>query len=200
MAGDSWQQIWDERKAALESVLGKSDDMVLTAFLPFHLGGQADVLLFHKHIAGRVAATCVLLGEPSQKKNELGVFELMVAHRDENDWGPQVISKLARYTCDACLKPGDTMEIGPAVPTGSTIAGFLFLDYSRFKFQGIDAGLLLCIGITADELAVCKQGKPQEVLDALKTAQVYPYTDLFRASALISPKRGLWSRLTGGGA
>jgi hypothetical protein len=200
MADDEWKQTWDARKTALESVLGAAEDSVLHAFLPFHLGGQADVLTFRKHIAGRVAATCELLGEPSQKPNLQGTYELAIAHRDESDWGPNIISKLARYTCDAVLQPGQTMDIGPAVPPQSSISGFFFDDFKRMKFKGADAGLLLCIGLTADELAACKQGKRQMVYDALVAQKVFPYTDLFRASVLKPSGGGFWRRLTGGGA
>lgn len=189
-SGD-WKSTWAAREAALKSALGESDGMVLHAMIPFRLGGQADVICFRKHITGRVAATCELLGDEGQIKNELGTYELMIAHRDDNDWGPNVISRLARYTCDARLEPGHTMEIGPAVPKGATIAGFLFCDYARIKYRGQDAGLLLCLGITAGELERCKSGGRDEVLTALKSAKVYPYTDLSRSSVL---------RRCGGGA
>lgn len=181
---DEWKGLWDAREAALTAVLGETDGMVLHAMIPFMLGGQADVVCFRKHITGRVAVTCELLGEPSQKRNDLGTYELMIAHRDDNDWGPDVISRLARYTCDAVIEPGDTMDIGSAVPKGSTITAFLFLEYARFKFAGEDAGLLLCLGITADELKACRAGKRDEVLAALKQAGFYPYTDLSRPSVV----------------
>jgi hypothetical protein len=167
---------------------------------PFYLGGQADVLSFRQHIAGRVLATCELLGEPSQKPNLQGTFELAIAHRDDNDWGPNIISKLAQYTCDAVLQPGQTMDIGSAVPAKSTIAGFFFDDFKRMKYQGGDAGVLLCIGLTADEVAACRKGKRQMVYDALIAQKVFPYTDLFRPSVLKPSGGGFWRRLTGSGA
>ena len=198
MPDDEWERLWDGRQAALESVLGPADDAVLHSPLPFHLGGQADVLTFRKHVAGKVAATCELLGEPSQKRNLQGTFELAIAHRDDSDWGPNIISKLARYTCDAVLQPGETMDIGPAAPANSTIAGFFFDDFKRMKFQGAPAGVLLCIGLTADEVMACRKGKRQAVYDALIAQKIFPYTDLYRPSVLKSPG-GFWRRLRGGG-
>ena len=177
---DDWKQTWDAREAALKSVLGETDGMVLHAMIPFHLGGQADVICFRRHIPGRVAATCELLGEQSQIRNGLGTYELMIADRDGNDWGANLISRLARYTCDARLEPGHTMDIAAAVPKGSTIAGLLFCEYARFRYRGEDAGLLLCLGVGAEELEQCKGGKRDDVLAALKAANVYPYTDLSR--------------------
>lgn len=108
----------------------------------------------------------------------------MICHRDDEDWGPNLISRLAYYTLEEKLEPGETMDIGPAAPDGSTIAALLFLEYARFKVRGKKAGLLLCIGITADELKMCRKGRRADVEQALKKARVYPYTDLYRQSVL----------------
>src|SRR5262245_12550826 len=106
---NNWAQTWNAREAALTAVLGETDGMVLHAVIPFELGGQADVVCCRTHIPGRVAATCELLGEEGQIRSDLGTYELMIAHRDDNDWGPNIISRLARYTCEAQLDPGHTM-------------------------------------------------------------------------------------------
>lgn len=177
-----WQRTWDARLAALESVLGKSDGRVLHAPVPFNLGGQADVLIFRNHIPGRIAATCELLGEPSQKQNSLGSFELAVAQREDQDWGPSVISQLARYTCEHRVGLGNTMDLGPNFPKGSTMAGLLFAAYRRFEYAGSKAGLLLCISITREEMEACQAGRTKQVFAALKSSGVYPYSDLFRTS------------------
>lgn len=46
------------------------------------------------------------------------------------------------------------------------------------------AGLLLCVGITSDELELCRAGKREMVEKALKAAKVYPFTDLYRESVI----------------
>ena len=76
------------------------------------------------------------------------------------------------------------MDIGPATPEGATIAAFLFCEYGRFKVLGRDAGLLLCLGITEDELSACRAGNRSHVESAIKDAGVFPFTDLFRPSVL----------------
>lgn len=179
---DDWQRTWNARQAALESVLGKSDGRVLHALMPFNIGGQADVLVFRRHIPGLVAATCELLGEPCQKQNALGTFELAVAQREDHDWGPSVISHLARYTCERKVGLGNTMDLGANFPKGSTMAGLLFAAYRRFEYAGAKAGILLCLSITAEEMEACQAGKTKQVFAALKSSGVYPYSNLFRAS------------------
>ncbi len=185
---DDWQIWWDARVVAIESVLGKSEDIVGHAVIPFHLGaavgGAADIIYFRKHIPGIIAVTCELIGCDDQVPNQLGNYELMICQRDDAEWGANIISQLANYTLEAVLQPGDTMDIGPATPEGSTLAAFLFCEYARFEVRGRRAGLLLCLGITEDELEACRKGRHIEVEAALRSAGTYPFTDLFRKSVL----------------
>ena len=185
---DDWQLWWDARMAALEGVLGPSDDKVRHAMIPFQmgpeLGGAADVVYFSGHVDGVVAVTSELIGCDDQTPNNQGNYELMMCGRDDVDWGAGLISQLAHYTLECPLNAGDTMDVGPAVPVGSTIAALLFCDYARFRVRDLEAGLLLCVGITADELEACRSGRTDEVLDGLKTTGVSPFTDLYRDSVL----------------
>jgi hypothetical protein len=70
------------------------------------------------------------------------------------------------------------------VPKDSRMVAFLFDEFAKFEMRGEPAGVLLCIGITADELSACRRGKKDRVLKALKSKGVYPFTDLERRSAL----------------
>jgi hypothetical protein len=185
---DEWTKWWDARLAALESILGRSDETVGHAPVPFELGadagGAADILFFKNHLKGIVSVTAELIGQDEQIRNELGNYELMICHRDDEEWGPNLISRLAYYTLETRLDPGDTMDIGETVPEGSTIAGLLFFGYANFKVLRRNAGLLLCVGITAEELEACQNGKRRQVEKKLKTEAVYPFTDLYRMSII----------------
>ena len=187
---DDWQLWWDARVAAMETVLGPSHDMVGHATIPFDvgadIGGAADVVYFRKHLKGVVSVTCELIGRDDQVPNKLGNYELMICQRQEEDWGPDLISRLAYYTLEAKLEPGETMDIAEAMPDGSTIAALLFFKYATFRVRQRKAGLLLCLGITADELAACRSGQRAEVERRLVETKVYPFTDPYRKSVLKS--------------
>lgn len=133
--------------------------------------------------------TAQLIGDDDQIPNDQGNYELMICERDDSDWGGSFISRLAQYTLEARLNPGETMDVGPALPDGSTLSAMLFLDYARFNVLGRDCGLLLCLGITADELAACRNGRTPEVEAALKASAVYPFTDQNRKS-VVGPNKG----------
>lgn len=185
---DEWGEWWNARVAAIETILGPSDDTVGHAPIPFEfgadIGGAADIIYFKKHLNGVISVTSELIGHDEQVQNDLGNYELMVAHRDDEPWGADIISRLAYYTLEAKLNPGETMDLASAVPEKSTIAAFLFCNYGSFTVRGRKAGLLLCIGITGDELKSCRAGKRDKVEKSLKAAQVYPFTDLYRKSVL----------------
>ena len=60
---------------------------------------------------------------------------------------------------------------------------------------------MLCIGLTADEVAACRAGKDQMVYEALIAKDVFPHTDLFRPSVLKpAGSGGWWKQFAGGGA
>jgi hypothetical protein len=185
---DEWTLWWDARVSAMENILGKSADTVGHGVIPFQfgaeMGGAADIVYFHNHLNGVVAVTAELIGCDDQLPNDQGNYELMICSRSDDEWGPNIICQLAHYTLESALNPGETMDIGPATPDGSTIAAFLFCDYGRFKVRDRPAGLLLCLGITAEELSECRAGNRTDVESALKDAGVYPFTDLFRKSVL----------------
>ncbi len=172
----------------MEEAFGKSADVVLHATVPFDFGydagGRADVVQFRDHIDGTVYVTCELMGRSEQIANGLGAYELALCHRTNEDWGAAVISALAYYTLDARIDPGQTMDLGASVPKGSRITAFLFDEFATIEMMGKRAGVLLCIGITSDELAACRRGQHERVLKALKSKGIYPFTDLGRRSVL----------------
>jgi hypothetical protein len=185
-ANSQWKRWWNARTEAMEAVLGEMDSEVLHATIPFQLGidlgGAADLVTFSRNLDGIAYVTSELIGMDNQAPGELGNYELMICHRTPSDWGPHVIRLLAHYTLDTPLNPGDTMDIGAATPEGSTISALLFLEYAKFRVLERDAGLLLCIGITQDELDVKREQDSSVVEQRLKERGVYPYTDLNRQS------------------
>ena len=188
-ADDDWKVWWDARVSALEQLFGPADDMVGHAVVPLDfgvdIGGAADVIYFKHHLPGVLTVTCELIGRDDQVKSALGNYELAICSRTDDSWGGNLISRLANYTLETPLNPGETMDIGSAVPDGANVVRLLFQDYGRIKVREKDAGVLLCIGITSDELALCREGESDQVVGALKESGVYPFTDIYRSSVLI---------------
>lgn len=175
---DDWEEVWDARADALAKVLGAGPDQTFHAPHPFSLGGQADVVAFYHHLDGVVYVTAELTG----KSESYADYELMICHRSEQDWGPNVISRLAEYTQEAYIGDGESMDIDSATPADSRIKAFLFVTYSTFRLFDDEFDLRLCIGITKEELQFKMKHDGEKLLELLKRHGVYPFTDLERDS------------------
>ena len=183
-----YMRIWKLRKTALENMLGRADDRVLTSPVPIYIGGFADVMCFSEFLPGKTYITGGLVGLGSQKPNADGPFELMICTREQSPWAGNLISRLARYTHDEVLSSNDTMDAASAMPKGSTLSSLLFvkpdLDFSGFIIDGKRAHLLLCLGITATELAYKRKHGADALIEQLKLNDVFPYTDTHRKSVV----------------
>ena len=176
---DDSEEVWDARADALAQVFGAGHDDVLHAPHPFALGGQAEVMAFYHHLDGAVYVTVDLTGKPTACYAD---YELMICHRSPQEWGPNVISRLAPYTQEAYIGAGESMDIDRATPPESRIKAFVFDTYATFPLFGQDNELRLCIGITTPELQFKKQQGAEALLALLKRHGVYPFTDLERDS------------------
>jgi hypothetical protein len=175
---DDWEEVWDARLAALSGTFAAEPSQVLHAPHPFELGGNADVLAFP--IAdGTAYVTAELTGKPDACYAD---YELMICERSTGLWGANVISRLAAYTQQAHIGPGESMDIASAVPEGASIQAFLFDTYASLELFGAPVALRLCIGITQAELQYKMEHGPERLLAALKRHGVYPFTELARES------------------
>ncbi|MBD3319819.1 MAG: hypothetical protein GF350_01855 [Chitinivibrionales bacterium] len=174
-----WESLWNERVAALESVLGPHKD-VYPATLPLYLGGTSDIVSFPEHRGGIAYATGSLTGSGDQIQNRMGEYELVVCIKESAAWAPKLLSNLSKYTLKAAIEPGAIMDVRKSMPQPGTITSFLFIPYARFELQGKQCGLLLCLGITDAELQYLKNGKVSDLVKKLKEKGIYPFTDTGR--------------------
>src|SRR6478736_80626 len=108
---DDWQRTWEARIGALTPILGRPAETVYHATIPMYLGGFADVLPFPEFVRGMTYVTADLTGEDvGQLPTSLGNYELMICVRGELSRAADMISRLARYTCEAELEPGESMD------------------------------------------------------------------------------------------
>ena len=173
---DDWEEVWNARLRALEQVLGPCTQ-TYHALIPLYLGGQADVVAFGEHLEGVVYVTAELTGN---REAPYADYELMICDRGQDTWGADAISRIAAYTEETRISVGDTMDIEPGVPKGSTIKALIFDNYSTFALFGETCNLRLCIGITQEELQFKMKYGSNALLERLKREKIYPFTDLYR--------------------
>ncbi|HEY9788462.1 MAG TPA: hypothetical protein V6D17_23940 [Candidatus Obscuribacterales bacterium] len=139
---------WGACLQAMESIFGPADNSVLRSPVPFdagfEAGGRANVLAFRKTLSGVAYATCELIGRDDQVHTPLGNYELVICHRQDDSWGPNLISSLAYYTLQASLNPGETMSLPPEWVGDGTVKALLFLELTRMTVRNRQCGLLVC--------------------------------------------------------
>ena len=150
--------------AALTRILGEPAHTVFHAMIPFDFrdaGGSADVVPFPNYTPGATYVTAELTGtDVGQRPSSLGHYELIICTRQELRKAADFISRLACYTCDAReLEAKTTMDIGEFFGD-STLRAMLFTHPGErpvtSRFSGQRYSLLLCIGITREELAFAR--------------------------------------------
>jgi hypothetical protein len=183
-----WEEQLQKRVEALEGVLGKCDRSMYHPPEPLWRDGFSDVLRFPHFSAGTTYVTCDLIADPRQVTNALGHFELMMVTPQDDDWAPQILSRVAKYSRSVPIEPGEVMELGTEAPGDTQIKGLLFttadIEPKQFQVLGVTSSLLLCVGITTPELEAARVHGALPLLHALREKRILPFTDRARASII----------------
>ncbi|MEX1230508.1 MAG: hypothetical protein WEB58_09720 [Planctomycetaceae bacterium] len=196
---------WYERKTTLmEQALGAEHDMVMHAIIPYELGGGLDLYYFPNGIPGTGVATKELSSFPDAGSNNAVylAYELVMFTRhplsldDANDektpFGKAhdninaILNLIAPYSEDAELNPRETCEFPDDM---EDVGGkcLIFDGYTSYSGEDDpqgemeDFGLLLLMEIFRSEMEYAREQGGAELIEKLKAAGHYPYSDMDRA-------------------
>ncbi|MCG6156532.1 suppressor of fused domain protein [Rubinisphaera margarita] len=193
--GDQW---YDEKSRMMAESLGEEHDSVLHAMIPYAVGGALDVYLYPNGLPGTGFATKELsedLGECS-RNDEFDAYEMVMFTRhalphdplkdEESPFGQtlqscnQFLNLMARYSAQAELNPGETCEF-PEDMEDVGGRSLIFDAYSAYESDDGDTfGLLMLMEIFRSELEFTREHGGEELLDRLKAAGHFPYSDMDR--------------------
>ena len=198
-AGQRW---YDRKSALMEEMLGKEHDMVMHAIIPYAIGGGLDLYYFPNGVPGTGVATKELSALPGEGSSN-GVFqcyELVMftqhplelnAAKDENTaFGrahsviDAVLNCIAPYSAQATLNPNETCEFPAGMPT---VGGrcLIFDGYPAYRDdEPAEFGLLAVIEVFPSEMAYARKNGGAELLQRLKAAGHYPYSDMEREAVV----------------
>jgi hypothetical protein len=191
--------LWDRRKEALiERSLGKSHTTVMHAIIPFAVGGALDLYYYANGIPGTAIATRELSELPGQgssnrefKNYELVMFtrhtidlksvkEGMTAFAKAHRTISGILNPIARYSSQASLNGNETCEF-PAEMKGVGGKCLIFDSYAIHEDDLCGTfGLLAIIEIFQSEMEFARKHRGAALLSRLKSAGVYPYSDMDR--------------------
>ncbi|MEM8783404.1 MAG: suppressor of fused domain protein [Planctomycetota bacterium] len=190
---DAW---YEEKHAFLVQRLGAEHDMVMHALIPFAVGGTLDLYYFPRGIPGTAIATKELSELPGEgpSNRDFDNYELVMftrqpidldhARDEDHPFGRMhrnlngVLNLIARYAATATLNPYETCEF-PEDMEG--VGGkCLIFDAYPDSSGGRRLGLLAVIEIFRSEMEFKQEHGGQALLERLKEAGHYPYSDLDR--------------------
>jgi hypothetical protein len=190
---------WYECKSVLmQAILGCEHDRVMHAIIPFAVGGALDLYYYPHAITGTAIATKELSELPQQGSSndifacyEIAMFTrepLMLerVHDDASAFGRihsninRILNLIARYSAAATLNPFETCEF----PSEMEHVGGKCLIFDAYgqsnDEQESDFGILAVIEIHRSELDFARSAGGSELIQRLKSAGYYPYSDLDR--------------------
>jgi hypothetical protein len=194
---EQYDKDYEEKKEALESVLGKMYDMVGHAIIPFEIGGAVDMYYFPNHIQGTGFATMELLDPNGNgpKPNRLGTYELVAFTKESYNENEEtetafnlierricgVFTTVGNYSFQAKLNPNETCEVPQDDEENRCL---VFDNYQpvnkKFNIGNRQHHLLLCLEIFRSEMEFARKHGTEELFKKLKAAGHYPYSDLNR--------------------
>ncbi len=197
---DLYGRALELRVPALENIFGKHEQYLISP-IPFYLGGDPTIVGFPHHLSGTVFCTSEMTGDwgSDQKTDDGQEREFVIVTRPnsplnprskngkvaEKGWVGVILSGLAKYSCQAVMRSGDT--VGPWEEMSATPYGLLYSLTStrkRFEFGGRSYGLLLCMLISESEAAYRRENGVDALVKALRVAGAFPYSDPERASVV----------------
>lgn len=190
----------EAKQTALEKLLGPMHGMVGHAIIPFQVGGTVDMYYFPNGISGTGFATMELIRPDGTgpKPNQIGTYELVAftKHRISQEGEKEedhpfnrierrkcgILTSTAFYSYEAVLNPGDTCEVPgkEGDPNTCLIYDEYKPDGKTLEIDGRKHCLLLCLEVFRSEMEYAMEHGSATVLQKLKEAGHYPYSDLDR--------------------
>jgi hypothetical protein len=193
-----WNE-WHEHKSQLmEQMLGKEHDLVMHAIFPYAIGGGLDLYYFPNGIPGTAIATKELTELPNEGSSNrtFSCYELVMftrhplnldeAKNKETTFGKahsnlnRVLNVVARYSAQANLNPNETCEFPPDMQ-GVGGKCLIFDSAGQHSDEFVRCfGLLTVIEIFRSEMHFAMEHSGALLLEKLKAAGHYPYSDMDR--------------------
>lgn len=187
---------YDEKSSRMEEILGKEHDLVMHAIIPYAIGGTLDLYYYPNGIPGTGIATKELSDSPDEgsTNDQFDLYEMVMFTRhnislddakdDSTDFGAihttinVTLNQTARYSAQATLNPNETCEF----PEDMDVVGgncLIFDAYNTTEHES-SFGMLVLIQIYRTEMEYAQEYGGAALLDRLKSAGYYPYSDMER--------------------
>jgi hypothetical protein len=193
-AAHAW---YEQKQAVMERLMGKQHDIVMHAIIPYAIGGGLDLYYYPNGIPGTGVATMEVSELPDQGSSntayscyELVMFtkhplDLAQAKQPETAFGKahsninSVLNCVAPFSATAKLNGNDTCDF-PAEMEKLAGKCLIFHNYGPHDNPQRGFGVLAVIEIFRSEMDFARQESGEKLIQLLKDAGHFPYSDLDR--------------------
>lgn len=193
-----WKEWYERKSRFMEQSLGKQHNAVMHAIFPYAIGGGLDLYYYPNGIPGTAIATKELTELPNEgsQNRTFSCYELVMftrhplsledAKNKETAFGRahgdmySILNAVARYSAQASLNPHDTCEFPPEM---DRLGGkcLVFDSAGQYSDEVVKCfGLLTVIEIFRSEMHFAMEHSGELLLEKLKAAGHYPYSDMDR--------------------
>jgi len=168
------------------AALGPFDPLTLTSVIGFSAGGPVSLMTIGRG-GGRPVTyvTCELACYADQRPSSVGPFEVLISSSEET-WARTAASCIGLLSLEAEVDHLHTIDLASRVDPSENLQGVILERFSSSQIAGTRYGILRAIGVTRPELEWCLVHSVEELLERLKEANVYPVSDIDRASVDLS--------------
>ncbi|BDS05016.1 hypothetical protein NT6N_00560 [Oceaniferula spumae] len=193
------QRWYDQKVEFLETHLGMQHDTVMHAIIPYSVDGGLDLYYFPNGIEGVGIATLELCESPYEgSSNEVfQLYEMVMftrhamdldqAKNEQSKFGKthsninSILNVIAQYSAQATLNPNETCEF----PEEMDHVGGKCLIFDAYPSDSAangphPFGIMTVIEIFRSEMDYARENGGAQLIQKLKDAGHYPYSDLDR--------------------
>jgi len=192
---------FEEKQSLMEAALGPIQEGCVRMILGPSDRGPYATYFFQEHLSGTGMATMELAPLKGRKayNSVYRKYELVTFTPGKVGQGAKDLSDVANgtpggllrgalafigaYAFDARLEPGNTIEFPEDFGMSMSGRAFVFDTYVPEKFNS-SFGLMLLIEIQREEMAWAMENNGTALLEKLKQADIYPYSNIDRPAAV----------------
>ncbi|HEY2787524.1 MAG TPA: suppressor of fused domain protein [Fimbriiglobus sp.] len=191
-----YKQFYETLYAPLAASIGPIDKNTIVAIIGFDAGGPLNFCTIGVDSGSKIITyvSCELAVREEQVPAKQGGYryEFLSSCNDEK-WVRKVLTNLGRMSMDVGFDHGHTVDIGPVVNKSGVksmlagkprIQGVLFQRECTAEFEGVQYGVMRCVGITRPEVEYALSAGSAKLVARLKEASVWPNTLINRDSVV----------------
>ncbi|MGB6221737.1 suppressor of fused domain protein [Haloferula sp.] len=179
------ESFYAELFRSIHERIGPIDDTDIVPFVGFDRSGMIRLSSVGRDRSGFVTyITCELATRDEQRLAGLGNYEFMISC-DDQSWAREVLTQIGRMSFNTAFEDGHAIDLCEAFGSDFPMAGLLVEEFAKTSVGDRPCGIFRIHGVTRTELDYSIRFGTNKLLEAFKTAGLYPHTTVRQRRSLV---------------